>query len=113
MSFLSIDLQLPPSCEVEFSVPEYYSTSMHNLLTNTANYQTGDVVRLLTMFSFAILKHQNITTKLKLSGLILTGLALIILEDNIQWLIPDSNQAPMIAREQSMSNLIAIVSNTQ
>jgi len=108
------DLQLPPSCEVEFSVPEYYGTSMHFLLTNTANYQTGgDVVRLLAMFSFAVLKYQNTTTKLKLSGLILTGLALIILEDNIQWVVPGSNQAPLVAREQSMSNLIAIVSNSR
>ncbi|XP_012234632.1 serine/threonine-protein kinase 11-interacting protein isoform X2 [Linepithema humile] len=106
--FYITDLQLPPSCEVEFSVPEYYSTSMHNLLTNTANYQTGDVVRLLAMFSFAVLKHRNVTTKLKLSGLILTGLALVILEDNSQWLIPGSDQAPLVAREQSMSNLIAI-----
>lgn len=85
---------------------------MHNLLTNTANYQTSDVVRLLAMFSFAVLKQQNVTTKLKLSGLILTGLALIIVKDNIQWLIPGSNHKPLIAREQSMSNLIAIVSNT-
>jgi len=106
-----IDLQLPASCEVEFSIPERYSILMHNILTNTANYQIGDIVQLLAMFSSAILKHQNVTTKLKLSGLILTSTVLVILKDNVQWLIPSSDQVPLIAREQAMSNLIGIVSN--
>lgn len=106
-----IDLHLPPSCEVEFSVPEHCNPLMQNLLTNTANYQNGDVVRLLAIFSSAILKYQNVTTKLKLSGLILTTSALVILKDNVQWLIPRSNQVPVVAREQAMSNLLSIVSN--
>lgn len=113
MRFLSIDLQLPASCEVEFSIPERYSILMQNILTNTANYQTGDTVRLLAMFSTAILKGQNVTTKLKLSGLIVTGTTLVILRDNVRWLIPDSDQVPLVAREQAMSNLIGIVSNYQ
>ncbi|XP_011705409.1 PREDICTED: serine/threonine-protein kinase 11-interacting protein isoform X2 [Wasmannia auropunctata] len=107
--FYITDLQLPASCEVEFSIPERYSILMHNILTNTANYQpTGDIVRLLAMFSSAILKHQNVTTKLKLSGLILTSAALVILKDNVQWLIPGSDQVPLAVREQAMSNLIGI-----
>ncbi|KAL6424267.1 hypothetical protein ACFW04_009830 [Cataglyphis niger] len=106
--FYITDLQLPSSCEVEFSVPEYFSILMHDLLTNTANYKTGDVVRLLAIFSSAVLKYQNVITNLKLSGLILTNAILIILEDNVQWLIPGSNQTPLVAREQTMSNLIAI-----
>lgn len=109
--FLLTDLQLPPSCEVEFSIPEYFSISMHNLLTSTGNYQTGDVIRLLAIFSSAVLKYQNVITKIKLSGLILTNALLVILEDDVQWLIPGSDQAPLIAREQTISNLIAIVSN--
>jgi len=105
-------LQLPASCEVEFSIPERYSILTHNILTNTANYQTGDTVRLLAMFSSAILKSQNqVTTKLKLSGLILTSATLVILKDNVRWLIPDSDQVPLVAREQTMSNLIGIVSD--
>lgn len=106
-----IDLQLPPGCEVEFTVPEHCSTAMHSLLTSTANYQAGDSVRLLAMFSSAVLKQQSDTVKLKLSGLIVTGSALVILEDNAQWLLPDSDRVPLVAREQAMSNLIAIVSN--
>ncbi|KAL6262037.1 hypothetical protein P5V15_007129 [Pogonomyrmex californicus] len=106
--FYITDLQLPASCEVEFSIPERCSTLMHNLLMNTANYQTGDVIRLLALFSFAILKHQTVTTKLKLSGLILTNSTLVMLKDNIQWLVPGSDQMPLIAREQAMSNLIGI-----
>ncbi|CAL1678329.1 unnamed protein product [Lasius platythorax] len=106
--FYITDLQLPPSCEVEFSIPEYFSISMHNLLTSTGNYQTGDVVRLLAIFSSAVLKYQNVITKIKLSGLILTNALLVILEDDVQWLIPGSDQAPLIAREQTISNLIAI-----
>ncbi|XP_029166715.1 serine/threonine-protein kinase 11-interacting protein isoform X2 [Nylanderia fulva] len=106
--FYITDLQLPPSCEVEFSVPDYFSVSMHDLLKNTSNYQTEEVVRLLALFSSAVLKRQNVTTKLKLSGLILTNTILMMLEDNVQWLIPGSDQAPVIAREQTMSNLIAI-----
>ncbi|XP_020279249.1 serine/threonine-protein kinase 11-interacting protein isoform X2 [Pseudomyrmex gracilis] len=106
--FYLTDLHLPPSCEVEFSVPEHCNPLMQNLLTNTANYQNGDVVRLLAIFSSAILKYQNVTTKLKLSGLILTTSALVILKDNVQWLIPRSNQVPVVAREQAMSNLLSI-----
>lgn len=106
-----IDLQLPASCEMEFSIPERYSILMHNILTNTVNYQTGDIIRLLAIFSSAILKYQNIAIKLKLSGLILTGAALVILKDNVQWLIPDNDQVPLVTREQAMSNLIGIVSN--
>ncbi|XP_072763614.1 serine/threonine-protein kinase 11-interacting protein isoform X2 [Anoplolepis gracilipes] len=106
--FYITDLQLPPSCEVEFSVPEYFSILMHDLLTSSDNYKTGDVVRLLAIFSSAVLKYQNVIIKLKLSGLILTNAILMLLEDNIQWLIPGNNQAPLIAREQTMSNLIAI-----
>jgi uncharacterized Rmd1/YagE family protein len=63
------------------------------------------------MFSSAVLKYQNVITKLKLSGLILTSSALVILEDNVQWLIPSSNRVPLAIREQAMSNLIAIVSS--
>ncbi|XP_071648462.1 serine/threonine-protein kinase 11-interacting protein isoform X2 [Temnothorax longispinosus] len=106
--FYITDLQLPASCEVEFSIPERYSILMHNILKNTANYQTGDTVRLLAIFSSAILKGQNVTTKLKLSGVILTGVTLVILKDNVRWLIPGSDQVPSVAKEQAMSNLIGI-----
>ncbi|XP_011874487.1 PREDICTED: serine/threonine-protein kinase 11-interacting protein isoform X2 [Vollenhovia emeryi] len=106
--FYITDLQLPASCEVEFSIPERYSTLMHNILTNTANYQSGDTVRLLAIFSSAILKGQTMTTKLKLSGLIVTSATLVILEDNVCWLIPGSDQVPLVAREQAMSNLIGM-----
>ncbi|XP_077279584.1 serine/threonine-protein kinase 11-interacting protein isoform X2 [Temnothorax americanus] len=106
--FYITDLQLPASCEVDVSIPERYSILMHNVLKNTANYQTGDTVRLLAIFSSAILKGQNVTTKLKLSGVILTGVTLVILKDNVRWLIPGSDQVPSVAREQAMSNLIGI-----
>ncbi|XP_032680725.1 serine/threonine-protein kinase 11-interacting protein isoform X2 [Odontomachus brunneus] len=106
--FYITDLQLPPSCEVEFTVPEHCSTLMHSLLTSTANYQAGDTVRLLAMFSSAVLKQHSDIIKLKLSGLIVTNSALVILEDNAQWLMPDSDRVPLVAREQAMSNLIAI-----
>jgi len=37
---------------------------------------------------------------------------LIILEDNVQmWLVPGDQVLPLIAREQTVNNLIAIVSN--
>lgn len=104
-------MQLPPSCEVEFSVPEHCNTLMHNVLTSTTNYQDGDTVRFLALFSSAILKYQNLTTKLKVSGMIVTNSVLVILEDNTQWLVPGSNQEPSFIREQAMSNLIGIVSN--
>ncbi|XP_014477087.1 PREDICTED: serine/threonine-protein kinase 11-interacting protein isoform X2 [Dinoponera quadriceps] len=106
--FYITDLQLPPGCEVEFTVPEHCSTVMHSLLTGTTNYQAGDAVRLLAMFSAAVLKQQSDIVKLKLSGLIVTSTALVILEDNAQWLMPDSDCVPSVAREQVMSNLIAI-----
>lgn len=86
---------------------------MHILLMSTANYQAGDTVRLLAMFSSAVLKQHSDIVRLKLSGLIITNSALVILEDNAQWLMPDSDRVPLVAREQAMSNLIAIVSNSR
>ncbi|XP_012140983.2 uncharacterized protein LOC100876018 isoform X1 [Megachile rotundata] len=104
--FYITDLSLPPSCEVEFTVPEHCTTFMHCLLKNCKNYQDGDTVRLLALFSSALLKYQDLKVELKLSSLIVTASVLVVC--NMQWLLPGNNEMPHIIREQAMSNLIGI-----
>lgn len=106
--FYITDLQLPPGCEVEFSVPEHCTAQMHNLLKTSKCYHEEDAVSLLALFSSAVLKDREAAMELKLSSLIVTASALVILEDNMQWLLPESNEVPKIATEQAMSNLISI-----
>ncbi|XP_076231714.1 uncharacterized protein LOC143177580 isoform X2 [Calliopsis andreniformis] len=104
--FYITDLSLPPSCEVEFSVPEHCTILMHHLLKSCKNYQEGDSVRLLALFSSALLKYQDLKIQLKLSSLIVTASVLIIC--NMQWLLPGSKETPHVIREQAMSNLIGV-----
>ncbi|XP_029051044.2 serine/threonine-protein kinase 11-interacting protein isoform X1 [Osmia bicornis bicornis] len=104
--FYITDLSLPPSCEVEFTVPEHCTIFMHRLLKNCKNYQDGDSVRLLALFSSALLKYQDLKVQLKLSSLIVTASVLVIC--NMQWLLSGSNETPNIIREQAMSNLIGV-----
>ncbi|CAK9800790.1 Serine/threonine-protein kinase 11-interacting protein [Anthophora quadrimaculata] len=104
--FYITELSLPPSCEVEFSVPEHCTTLMHNLVQNCKNHQDGDSMRLLALFSSASLKHQNLEDQLKLSSLIVTTSVLVIC--NMQWLLPGNKEAPRVIREQAMSNLIGV-----
>lgn len=82
---------------------------MHRLLKNCKNYQDGDSVRLLALFSSALLKYEDLKVQLKLSSLIVTASVLVIC--NMQWLLSGSNETPNIIREQAMSNLIGVVSN--
>lgn len=104
-----VDLSLPPSCEVEFTVPEHCTILMHHLLKNCKNYQGGDAVRLLALFSSALLKYGDIKIQLKLFSLIVTASVLVIC--NMQWLLPGSKETPHVIREQAMSNLIGVVSS--
>ncbi|XP_043250527.1 serine/threonine-protein kinase 11-interacting protein isoform X2 [Colletes gigas] len=104
--FYTTELSLPPSCKVEFTVPEHCTSLMHTLLKDCTNFQEGDTVRLLALFSSALLKYQGLEVQLKLSSLIVTASVLVIC--NIQWLLPGNKEAPQIIRKQPMSNLIGI-----
>ena len=102
--FYITDLSLPPSCEVEFTVPEHCTALMHRLLKKCVNYQAGDPVRLLALFSSASLKHELLVYQM--SNLIVTASTLAIC--NMQWLLPGSKEEPQVVREQAMSNLIGV-----
>ncbi|XP_053986719.1 serine/threonine-protein kinase 11-interacting protein isoform X1 [Hylaeus volcanicus] len=104
--FYATDSSLPPSCEVEFSVPKHCTVLMHGLLKDCKSFQDGDAVRLLALFSSALLKYQDLEEQLKLSSLIITASVLVIC--NIQWLLPSNKETPQVVREQAMSNLIGI-----
>ncbi|XP_015584680.1 serine/threonine-protein kinase 11-interacting protein isoform X4 [Cephus cinctus] len=102
------DLRLLDSCEVEFSVPEHCSSLMHNLIKSSKHYRENDSIRLLAMFSFATLRFENRNVKLKMSGLVITSSALVIIEDKMHWLMPGNPEIPAIMTEQHMSNLIEV-----
>lgn len=104
-----LELSLPGSCEVEFIVPDHCNSSIKNMLLTSKNYRKSDIVRLLAIFSSAIAKSEKCTTKLNTSGLVTTSSTLIMLEDNLQWLLPDYKKTPAIAVEQALSNLITVV----
>lgn len=55
-----------------------------------------------------MLKYQNITTKLQYSALLVTTSVLVILEDNIEWLLLKTKTIPVVLKEQAMSNLMGI-----
>lgn len=80
---------------------------MYQLLKDCKNYQDGDTVRHLALFSSAILKYQNLEVQLKLSSLIVTTSVLALC--NMQWLLPGNKESPHIIKEQAMSNLIGVV----
>ncbi|XP_043786381.1 serine/threonine-protein kinase 11-interacting protein isoform X2 [Apis laboriosa] len=101
------DFLLPSICEeVELTVSEYCTSSMYQLLKDCKNYQDGDTVRHLALFSSAILKYQNLEVQLKLSSLIVTTSVLALC--NMQWLLPGNKESPHIIKEQAMSNLIGV-----
>ncbi|KAI4488204.1 hypothetical protein M0804_005052 [Polistes exclamans] len=107
--FYITDPPLPASCEVEFSVPEHCSTLMHSLLSDIKKDENSDdTVRILALFSSAVLKCHNNTMMTKYSGLLITASTLVILEDNMQWLLPNTKVVPVILKEQTMSNLMGI-----
>ncbi|XP_058800960.1 serine/threonine-protein kinase 11-interacting protein isoform X2 [Phymastichus coffea] len=106
--FYLTDSPLPASCEVEFTVPQYYNTSMKNILKSSKNHKEEDAIRLLAIFSSAVLKFAHETQKLKVSSLIVTSSTLIITQDKIHWLLSGSNKLPSIVAEQGMSNLIEV-----
>ncbi|XP_012253946.2 serine/threonine-protein kinase 11-interacting protein isoform X2 [Athalia rosae] len=110
LSYLT-DLPLPGSCEVEFSVPEHCTSRLHHLLTFSENHQDGDAVRLLALFSCCTIKYDDQTIVTKVAGLIITMSALLVIEDNLQWLVLGSQETPAIKTEQPMSNLISVEHN--
>ncbi|XP_046739064.1 serine/threonine-protein kinase 11-interacting protein isoform X2 [Diprion similis] len=110
LSYLT-DLSLPGSCEVEYSVPEHCTSRLHDLLKFSKSHQDGDAIRLLALFSRCTIKHENQTTIIKVAGLLVTMSALLVMEDNMQWLIPQSSEKPVIKTEQAMSNLIEVEHN--
>ncbi|XP_044002674.1 serine/threonine-protein kinase 11-interacting protein isoform X2 [Aphidius gifuensis] len=107
--FYLTDLSLPNSCEVEFSIPEQCTTSIHNLMSLSAYHRNGDAVRILALFSSATLKLEDNEKKLNIGGLVITTSSLILTEDKIHWLLPESNETPIKFTEQAISNLIEVI----
>ncbi|KAL7305323.1 hypothetical protein TKK_0002453 [Trichogramma kaykai] len=99
---------LPPSCEVEFIVPQYCNAALKNMLKFCKNYKEEVPIRLLALFSSATLKWSNDSIKLKMSSLIITSSDLIVMQDKINWLLSEKNELPGIVVEQGMSNLIEV-----
>nr|XP_050864939.1 serine/threonine-protein kinase 11-interacting protein isoform X2 [Vespula vulgaris] len=107
--FYLTDPPLPANCKIEFSVPEHCSTLMHSLLSRIKKDESDDdAVRILALYSSAVLKYHNITTMSQYSGLLVTASTLVILEDNMQWLLPNTKVVPVVLKEQTMSNLMGI-----
>ncbi|XP_076762138.1 uncharacterized protein LOC143430051 isoform X1 [Xylocopa sonorina] len=105
--FYVTDFLLSPICdEVELTVSEYCTTFMHRLLKSCKNYQDGDAVRQLALFSSALLKYQDLEVQLKLSSLIVSASVLVIC--NMQWLLPGNKDMLHVIREQAMSNLVGV-----
>nr|XP_033339293.1 serine/threonine-protein kinase 11-interacting protein [Megalopta genalis]XP_033339294.1 serine/threonine-protein kinase 11-interacting protein [Megalopta genalis]XP_033339295.1 serine/threonine-protein kinase 11-interacting protein [Megalopta genalis]XP_033339296.1 serine/threonine-protein kinase 11-interacting protein [Megalopta genalis] len=107
--FYISDMSLPPSCEIEFAVPEHCTASMHQLLKNCKNYQDGDAVRLLALFRSGSIKCQHDELQEKLSSFIVTANVLVIC--NMHWLLPDNKEVPRLIREQPLSNLVGVEHN--
>ncbi|XP_046416522.1 serine/threonine-protein kinase 11-interacting protein isoform X2 [Neodiprion fabricii] len=110
LSYLT-DLLLPDSCEVKYSVPQHCTSRLNDLLKFSKSHQDGDALRLLALFSRCTIKYENQNTIIKVAGLLVTMSTLLVMEDNMQWLIPQSSEKPVIVAEQAMSNLIEVEHN--
>lgn len=54
--------------------------------------------------------HDDELSKVKVGGIVITKSTLLVMQDKMQWLIPNSSQVPVLASEQAMSNLLEVVS---
>lgn len=95
---------------MEFSIPAHCNSRLQHLLQSSIHHQGGDAVRLLALFSCCTIKHDNKTMVIKVAGLLVTVSALLVIEENMQWLIAGSSERPAIRIEEAMSNLIEVVS---
>jgi len=91
-------------------VPQYCNTSIKNVLISSKIFKENDSIKFLALLSSATLKMLNDTIKLKVSSLIISSTTIVILQDNMHWLLPGNNKLPSIVSEQAMSNLIEVVS---
>lgn len=108
--FYLAELPLSTTCEMEFLIPEQCTTSIHNLMISSRHHRNDDVVRIFALFSSATLKLEKHVVKLNIGGLLVTTSSLMLTEDNIHWLLPESNEIPVKLTEQVISNLIEVVS---
>lgn len=107
--FYLSDSSLPDCCAVEFTVSQYYNASIKNILMSSKCNKDINPVSLLAIISSAVLTLSTVVTKLYTTCLILTSSHLIVTQDKIDWLLPDYNILPVIASEQTISNLIKVV----
>ncbi|XP_015116002.1 serine/threonine-protein kinase 11-interacting protein isoform X2 [Diachasma alloeum] len=108
------ELSLPPSCELEFLVPEQCTGAIHSLMASSKFKRAGDAVRILALFSSAALQLENQEVKpIKIGGLVVTTSSLILTDDHVHWLLPDSVETPVKLTEQGISNLIEVIFNEE
>ncbi|XP_011301972.1 serine/threonine-protein kinase 11-interacting protein isoform X2 [Fopius arisanus] len=106
------ELSLPPSCELEFLVPEHCTGAIHSLMASSKFKRSGDAIRILALFSSAALQLENEHVKpIRIGGLVVTTSSLILTEDSIHWLLLDSVETPLMLTEQAISNLIEVIFN--
>lgn len=91
-------------------VPQYCTSSVKDVLKSSKIYKEDDSIKFLALLSSATLKMSNDTVELRVSSLIISSSAVVILQDNMHWLLPGNNKLPLIVSEQGMSNLIEVVS---
>ncbi|XP_063981535.1 serine/threonine-protein kinase 11-interacting protein isoform X2 [Diachasmimorpha longicaudata] len=104
------ELSLPPSCELEFLVPEQCTGAIHSLMTLSKYKRAGDAVRILALFSSAALQLEKQKVKpINIGGLVVTTSSIILTGDNVHWLLPDSVETPVKLAEQGISNLIEVI----
>ena len=96
---------------MEFTIPEQCTTALQSLMLSSKHHRDGDSIRFLALFSSARLAFDDSDVKLKAGGLVVTTSTLLLTGDNIQWLLPGSNEMPTTQAEQTISNLIEVVTN--
>ncbi|XP_074114306.1 serine/threonine-protein kinase 11-interacting protein isoform X2 [Cotesia typhae] len=111
LMFYLTDLPLPTSCEVEFTIGENSTALMHQLITNSKYMRDNDAVRIFAIFSFASLDIGERTVQINMAGLLVTTSSIIVTEDKLHWMLPETNEEPIKLTEQSISNLIEVISD--
>ncbi|XP_067012094.2 serine/threonine-protein kinase 11-interacting protein isoform X2 [Anabrus simplex] len=111
LSFLN-DAPLPKTCSFRSEPPDYHQLALQELLDTSAPSGDADsTVRVLALFNSCTITGGKVS-KLGMGAMIVTASDLIVTQDDLHWLFPNTSAKSLIAhRAQKMNDLIEVELN--
>lgn len=106
--------QLPDTCDLVTKTSERTALNLQQLLLSTASQPDSDFqIRLFHILSHCEIKQgfhsEENVQELKMSVMIITACDIILTQDSLIWLQPESTQTPLISTTQQISNIVEVV----